>query len=135
MLVFHTYATLLLYSLRLTIFQGDYVEAGYWSLVEMHASIICACLPYCRHLLISFGANFLQSTKAAGSRDYGSRASIGRKAAQSATLSVSKTGDGQQAPKRGDERDFVPLVEYPQRNWDKQTTVSASNTIGSADSL
>lgn len=41
---------------------GDYAEPGYWSLVEMHVSIICACLPYCRHLLISLGARFLQSS-------------------------------------------------------------------------
>jgi hypothetical protein len=101
----------------------------------MHASIICACLPYCRHLLISFGANFLKSTKVESSPGYGST-SFSRKATQQgATLSVGKGGDGQQAPKRGDERDFVPLVDYSQRNWDKQTTVSAAHTMDSTDSL
>lgn len=116
---------------------GDYVEAGYWSLVEMHASIICACLPYCRHLLISFGATFLKSTnKDPNSRAYGSRSrpTMSRKGSDGAILSSSKTGDGQPAPKHGDEGDFVPLVEYPNRNWDKQTTVSATNTYASTDS-
>lgn len=102
----------------------------------MHTSIICACLPHCRVVLIAFGANFLQSTKAAESRGYESKGNISRRASDGVMLSVvGKTGDRQQAPKRGDERDFVPLVEYSQRNWDKQTTVSASNTFVSSDSM
>lgn len=59
---------------------------------------------------------------------------MSRKASDGAALSSTKTSDGQQAPKHGDEGDFVPLVEYPHRNWDKQTTVSATNTFGSTDS-
>ena len=30
---------------RLTIMTGDYVPIGYWSTVEVHVSVICACLP------------------------------------------------------------------------------------------
>lgn len=93
----------------------------------MHVSIICACLPYCRHLLISFGANFLQSTQSDKSKVYGSRMQSSRKASDAAVLSVNKLAEGQQKPKHGDERDFVPLVEYPHRSWDKQTTMSASH--------
>lgn len=105
----------------------------------MHASIICACLPYCRHFLISFGAKFLQSTRTGDSRNYASRLSVSRKAGEGGTTTSGIPGDGQQAPKRGDERDFVPLVEYRgNQKWDKQTTtsaVSATSTFGSKDSL
>jgi hypothetical protein len=103
----------------------------------MHASIICACLPYCRHLLISFGASFLRSTrKEDSSKGYGSRITISRKAPEGGTvLSSGKAGEAQQSPpKHGDEGDFVPLVEYPNRAWDKQTTASATHTFGSTES-
>jgi hypothetical protein len=32
-------------SQRLTTVAGDYVPIGYWSTVEVHVSVICACLP------------------------------------------------------------------------------------------
>jgi hypothetical protein len=103
----------------------------------MHVSIICTCLPYCRHLLIALGANFLQSTGAGDSRTYGSRGPASRKVSQGAVLSVhlGKSGDGQQSAGPGsDERDFVPLVEYPDRSWDKHTTVSAVSAANTSDS-
>lgn len=98
----------------LTHLPGDYVEAGYWSLVEMHASIICACLPYCRHFLVSFGANFLQSTGIeSDAKTFGSKAIVSRRDNDGTLLPSGKTTDGQQTPKHGDEGDCVPLVEYP----------------------
>jgi hypothetical protein len=102
----------------------------------MHASIICACLPYCRHFLISFGANFLKSTRTDDSvPGYGSRTGGTKRTSERVTLSVGKSADGAETPKRGDEGDFVPLVEYRNKNWDNKTTVSAAHTAGSTDSL
>jgi hypothetical protein len=30
---------------KLTVKAGDYVPVGYWSTIEVHVSVICACLP------------------------------------------------------------------------------------------
>jgi hypothetical protein len=124
----------LIYFASSTNITWDYVEAGYWSLVEMHASIICACLPYCRHFLVSLGANFLQSTnKAVDSRGYASQ-TTGRRPSQGASAILSSVGktEPSETPKHGDESDFVPLVEYPHRNWDKTTILSTTKVSGSS---
>lgn len=108
----------------------------------MHASIICACLPSCRVLLVSLGATFLKSTRTGDSRygdskygnsskAYASKATTSRRGSAANVLaSASAGGEGHLSPKpkHGDEGDFVPLVEYPNRNWDKQTVVSTSHS-------
>ena len=99
----------------------------------MHASIICACLPYCRHLLISFGASFLKSADKTQARIYGSR-TASRKPSEGPISSSGKMGEGEQTPKHGDEGDFVPLVEYPHRGWDKHMTVSTESMYDSGRS-
>lgn len=100
----------------------------------MHASIICACLPYCRHFLINFGASFLKSTRPGESRDYASK-TTGKRGGSDGNILSMKGGEGQQTPKHGDESDFVPLVEYPYRKRDKQTAASEATTGRSADSM
>lgn len=113
----------------------DYTAAAYWSTLEIHVGIICACLPSCRHLLISLGASILRSTKFgnsayANSKGYGSRSNP----LQSGNgLSVGKGGEhihAQEAPKRGDEGDFVPLVESPHHQaFEKGSTYNSNYSV------
>lgn len=89
---------------------GDYNEAAWWSTIELHVGIICACLPSLRSLFINLGVRILGSSydksKATG---YATNAS---------GHGLSRTGNGaekqtpaQSVPKHGDESDFIPLVE------------------------
>lgn len=88
----------------------DYNEAAWWSTIELHVGIICACLPSLRSLFINLGVRILGSSydksKATG---YATNAS---------GHGLSRTGNGaekqapaQSVPKHGDESDFIPLVE------------------------
>lgn len=106
---------------------GDYTEAAWWSTLEIHIGIICACLPALRQLLISLGATILGSSK------NNSESSKGYSRSKSAGLKNSKTGssigNAQATPKRGDEGDFVPLVEYP---GDKAFDKGSSYSVGTS---
>ncbi|KAK6071108.1 CFEM domain-containing protein [Seiridium cupressi] len=85
----------------------DYNEAAWWSTIELHVGIICACLPSLRSLFVSLGVRGLgsNSDKSRGT-GYGTNVS---------NIGASRTGaekqPAQSVPKRGDERDFIPLVE------------------------
>lgn len=98
---------------------GDYTEAAWWSTLEIHIGIICACLPAVRHLFISLGATILRSTGAGKTYGYGtygsSKGSKGFGTNRSDGLRSNNGGGDtvKNTPKHGDEGDFVPLVEYP----------------------
>lgn len=87
---------------------GDYKDGGTWSLIELYASIVCACLPSLRVM-----AHFLHS-KWLGSTKY-VRSSIGQgQSSTSSNDSMNKSGDANKAQKPpvwGDEGDFVRLVD------------------------
>lgn len=81
---------------------GDYVEIGYWSTIECHVGVVCACLPAIRSLLRRvFPTAFGDSTQG------NSRGSMSRSAGTGSRL------DGKITPKvkGGDESHFVPLVD------------------------
>ncbi|KAI8933501.1 hypothetical protein NX059_009238 [Plenodomus lindquistii] len=83
----------------------DYVEAGYWSLLEIDVSIICGCMPALR-LLVSIMAPKMKMTFASSKGDSkltDPSKSNGTDASKSVSISVK--------PKSGDESDFVPLVD------------------------
>lgn len=83
----------------------DYNDAAWWSTVELDVGIVCACLPSLRSLFISMGVKVLGSTKGdSKATGYGSS-----KNSTSKGLSTEK--HGQSVPRRGDESDFIPLVE------------------------
>lgn len=114
----------------------DYTAAAYWSTLEIHVGIICACLPSCRHLLISLGASILKSTRFgnsayANSNGYGSKSNT----LQSGNGAVSggKGGErihAQETPKHGDEGDFVPLVESPHHQaFEKGSTYNSNYSV------
>ncbi|KAE8152129.1 hypothetical protein BDV25DRAFT_170775 [Aspergillus avenaceus] len=73
----------------------DYVEVGYWSTIEVHVGVICACLPAIRSLLTRISPRLFGDTKAT--------TGTSRSGATSSGVSQSKH--------RGDESDFVPLVD------------------------
>lgn len=114
----------------------DYTAAAYWSTLEIHVGIICACLPSCRHLLISLGASILRSTKFgssayAKSKGYGSRSNPVQSG--NGAVSVGRSGEhihAQPTPKRGDEGDFVPLVESPHHQaFEKGSGINSNYSV------
>lgn len=102
----------------------DYFEAGYWSLLEIDVSIICGCMPAHR-LLIARIWPMLKSTLNSG-RDSstGSSAFSGgvRLGAADKTIGVSVK------PKRGDDGDFVPLVDMDTSSPSTSATTELSRT-------
>ncbi|GAD97455.1 predicted protein [Paecilomyces variotii No. 5] len=79
----------------------DYVAIGYWSTIEVHVGVVCACLPAIRSLLVHvFPSVFKGTTNAA------SKASMSHSGAANSRLD----GKISQKPKE-DESDFVPLVD------------------------
>ncbi|KAK8095686.1 cfem domain-containing protein [Apiospora kogelbergensis] len=102
----------------------DYNEAAYWSTIEMHVGIVCACLPALRALFVAMGAKALGSSKgnSKGSSGYSTGHSGRSGAPRSGTFgSRSAGGDGEKlaaqgVPRHGDESDFVPLVEINSRS-------------------
>lgn len=77
---------------------------AYWSTMELHAGIICASLPAVRAFFITFGLNFLASDQTGGQSASGF--SMGARGSKSRSQV-----DHRQQPKRGDEGDFIPLVD------------------------
>ncbi|KAH8199888.1 hypothetical protein TruAng_005944 [Truncatella angustata] len=87
----------------------DYNEAAWWSTIELHVGIICACLPSLRSLFVSLGVKILGSSndKSRGT-GYGTNGS--HMGASRSGLGAEKQA-AQSIPKRGDEGDFIPLVD------------------------
>lgn len=82
---------------------GDYVEIGYWSTIECHVGVVCACLPAIRSLLRRvFPTAFGDTTQG------NSKGSMSRSAGTGSRL------DGRVTTKvkGGDESHFVPLVDF-----------------------
>ncbi|KAI4760305.1 hypothetical protein E4T52_06755 [Aureobasidium sp. EXF-3400] len=97
----------------------DYNDAAWWSTVEIHVGIICACLPSVRALFVSLGASSLGTTRA-NSRPTGHQASSNSVLTNSSlgqskiTTIVSAKPVG--VPRHGDEEDFIPLVDLGKNN-------------------
>ncbi|KAK6863780.1 hypothetical protein PG995_000308 [Apiospora arundinis] len=115
----------------------DYNEAAYWSTIEMHVGIVCACLPALRALFVAMGAKALGSTKGntKGSSGY-STGHSGKNGVGPRSGTFGGSGGeklpAQGVPRRGDESDFVPLVEMNSRV--KTPVGVAVSDTGSIDS-
>jgi hypothetical protein len=92
----------------------DYVEAGYWSLIEVDVSIICGCMPAHRMLI----ARLIPKIKLTF------HSSKGNSMASAAFTGVSKPTNAQTTdkaarvsikPQTKDDREFVPLVNIDTR--------------------
>ncbi|KAF1846063.1 uncharacterized protein K460DRAFT_431062 [Cucurbitaria berberidis CBS 394.84] len=90
----------------------DYVEAGYWSLLEIDVSIVCGCMPALR-LLVSMTMPKIRMTFNSSRGDsqiskLTNNKSNGTDTNKSVNISIK--------PKSGDESDFVPLVDLESSN-------------------
>ncbi|KAK8035785.1 hypothetical protein PG991_001858 [Apiospora marii] len=96
----------------------DYNEAAYWSTIEMHVGIVCACLPALRALFVSMGAKVLGTTKGGTKASGYSTGNSSKNAPRSGTFGGSGNEKiaAQGVPRHGDESDFVPLVEMNSRS-------------------
>ncbi|KAF7536940.1 hypothetical protein G7054_g4094 [Neopestalotiopsis clavispora] len=105
----------------------DYNEAAWWSTIELHVGIICACLPSLRSLFINLGVRILgSSADKSRATAYGTNAS---------GHGLSRNGGpekqvAQSIPKRGDESDFIPLVDVN----DKAAKHHFQTAVGEAES-
>ncbi|KAK9636714.1 hypothetical protein HCH54_010000 [Aspergillus fumigatus] len=89
----------------------DYVEIGYWSTIEVHVGIICACLPAIRALLRRLCPTLFGDTTGAASKPSGTRSGRAASRGEGNILnrpSLSAWPEGK----------FVPLVdlEHPPRD-------------------
>ncbi|KAI0148662.1 CFEM domain-containing protein [Xylariaceae sp. FL1272] len=100
----------------------DYKDAAWWSTVELHTGIVCACLPSLRSLFVSLGVRILGSTKG-NSRATGYAHDVKRsqKSSRTGTSTNEKISN---VPKHGDEGDFIPLVNVQ----DQKTSLNKTST-------
>ncbi|KAH7397235.1 hypothetical protein BKA66DRAFT_408993 [Pyrenochaeta sp. MPI-SDFR-AT-0127] len=103
----------------------DYVEAGYWSLIEIDVSIVCGCMPALR-LLISRTWPKIKMTfhSSKGDTTEGSKLSGGIKSDASGN---NKAAHISMKPKGGDEGEFVPLVDIDSRNPRSVMTIESGS--------
>jgi hypothetical protein len=103
----------------------DYVEAGYWSLVEIDVSIICGCMPALR-LLVSKMWPTIKSTFQS-SKSISENASMFTQSTRSRGMGVDKVINISTKPKMANDGDFVPLVDVdPKSGHIFATTESGS---------
>ena len=112
----------------------DYTEPAWWSTLEIHIGIICACLPAARQLFITMGVGALKTGSNSASYGYASKSGKQNKSGQ--TTGKSDNTHAKEAPTHGDENDFVPLVEYPHKGFEKSSySVGVSHVNGSKESV
>jgi hypothetical protein len=98
----------------------DYVEAGYWSLIEINVSIICGCMPALRLLIskmwptikMTFHSNNGNSTYSSGFTGTSKSSATGK----NKSLNISTK------PQTVDDGDFVPLVNVDTRSVNASAT-------------
>lgn len=100
---------------------GDYNEAAYWSTIEMHVGIVCACLPALRALFVAMGVKVLGTTKGTTKASGYSTGNSSKHGGRSGTFGGGGGGGSEKlaaqgVPRHGDESDFVPLVEMNSRS-------------------
>ncbi|KAF2853376.1 hypothetical protein T440DRAFT_418381 [Plenodomus tracheiphilus IPT5] len=103
----------------------DYVEAGYWSLVEINVSIVCGCMPALR-LLVSIMMPKMRMTFNSSRGD--SQLSRLTNQSKSNATDTNKGVNISVKPKSGDEGDFVPLVDLESSNNRAQPNDSHSDS-------
>lgn len=102
----------------------DYVEAGYWSLIEIYVSILCGCMPAHRFVFAKAWPKIkstMGGTKKSTNASSNFSASAGTATNKTATTVSTK-------PKSGDEGDFVPLVDVETNSARAVSAVESSHT-------
>jgi hypothetical protein len=90
------------YTKTLLTTSGDYVQIGYWSTIEIHVGVICACLPAIRALFRRIWPRMFGDTDKGISKGSRSR-SVG--------TGSRNTGIGLASPRKHADDHFVPLVD------------------------
>ncbi|KAK0628088.1 hypothetical protein DIS24_g10834 [Lasiodiplodia hormozganensis] len=88
----------------------DYTPVGYWSTIEIHVGIICACMPAIRALLMQWMPKVMgQTTK---DKSYGQSSSgFSSKFGGSSNNAMPKGSQLSNRTKGEDDGDFIPLVD------------------------
>lgn len=103
----------------------DYVEAGYWSLIEIDVSILCGCMPAHRFVVAKAWPKIKETL---GSTKKSTNASS-KFTGGTDTSASGKTGTNISVkPKQADEGDFVPLVEVETKSFGAASQKSESTT-------
>ncbi|KAL2361572.1 hypothetical protein RJZ56_005529 [Blastomyces dermatitidis] len=84
-------------------FTWDYVEMGYWSTIEIHVGIICACMPAMRSLLRRLFPSFFSYTQHQKSGTFGNSSSHEESAIRNSQRTPQKPGFH--------DSDSLPLVD------------------------
>ncbi|KAH9904754.1 CFEM domain-containing protein [Xylariomycetidae sp. FL2044] len=109
----------------------DYLDAAWWSTVELHVGIICACLPAMRTLLVSIGVRVLGSSKGTSRTGYGGSKSLGTSGTGRLGVGGGEKSGLSSAPRRGDEGDFIPLVDVHKGTSHFSASVTAVDSYDS----
>ena len=103
----------------------DYVEAGYWSLIEIDVSIICGCMPALRLLVSKMWPTIKLTFQS--SRGVANNSSRFTESTRSRGTGMDKGIIISTKPKMADDGDFVPLVDVDP----KSCHIFATNESGS----
>ncbi|OMP82494.1 hypothetical protein BK809_0006804 [Diplodia seriata] len=86
----------------------DYTAVGYWSTIEIHVGIICACMPAIRALLMQWMPKVMgQTTK---DKSYAATSSV-TNSKFGGNNAIPKGSQLSSRPKGDDDGDFIPLVD------------------------
>ncbi|EFQ33760.1 CFEM domain-containing protein [Colletotrichum graminicola] len=114
----------------------DYTEAAWWSTVEIDVGIICACLPSLRSLFIALGVKKLGSTNGnSHGHSSGKRLAGIKPGTNKSGMSSTAEKSAKSAPRQGDERDFIPLVDVDNSKSDFGESLHNVHSTVSASSL
>lgn len=87
----------------------NYVDAGYWSLIEVDVSIICGCMPAHRALIAKAWPKIRSTFRS--TKDNSTNKTKSNVSGDLSSADNSKLNRISIKPKAGDEGDFVPLVD------------------------
>lgn len=92
---------------------GEYTDAGDWSVIEMDASIICACMPGIRRLLKTLWPQVWSTTNRSNTRS----------GTDKMHRSVASNGGMDDKKHPGMRSNFIPLRDM---DWDNPETSTAT---------
>ncbi|KAF2123897.1 hypothetical protein P153DRAFT_302951 [Dothidotthia symphoricarpi CBS 119687] len=100
----------------------DYVEAGYWSLIEIDVSIFCGCMP--AHRMVFVKAWQKLETTYNSSKAKSTNVSGNSNSTNSRVTTTSKMSRTSVKPIAGDESDFIPLVDVENESHSDQKSMA-----------
>ncbi|KAF2091595.1 hypothetical protein K490DRAFT_31609, partial [Saccharata proteae CBS 121410] len=99
----------------------DYVPAAYWSTIEVHVGIICACMPAHRVLILKLWPRMVTNVAPTKASGYGS---------SKGESSLNKSINQISIKPKGDDSDFVPLVDVETGKHEWTTSTHSTDTHG-----